>query len=440
MSDVPPPGRGTQHSILGALLGWGLLLLLLAYAAFVHHGLGPPKLGVAQWYEPRGFLFDIDATASLLEVPRQAFVGFGLPALLGVLAVSLATRSAVARALALASFVAVLLFVFYGAVAPFPWRFFGWRGSATLVLTALVVGFAAAAPFLAASWLRLAWPWRVAVYLPFAFTVVAFLRNATGTDPNLSFAISPWPAISVFGLEVGGLFIAIGLLGTGLGVAGLARARSPGHGAGSALAGVALGLAAPMLVLLAGGALHIFPFGLGAGTLVAVAVAVALCITAVGLVRPGSGPEALARRARHIAVGAALLGVPLLAGQAWAYLDYYVTREIRAQTILDALAAYNERETLYPDTLEELVEAGDLEAIPEPDIGFDVFYDGEFRYQNFGTSFLIEFPAPRWVQCAYTPPYEYEDDEEEEEFYDDEDLTDEDGEPWSCPSRPPELW
>ena len=45
----------------------------------------------------------------------------------------------------------------------------------------------------------------------------------------------------------------------------------------------------------------------------------------------------------------------------------------------------------------------------------------------------MEFPAPRWVQCAYVPAAVYEEYEEEE--YED-DL----GESWSCPSRPPELW
>jgi hypothetical protein len=145
----------------------------------------------------------------------------------------------------------------------------------------------------------------------------------------------------------------------------------------------------------------------------------------------------LAARARRIAVGAVLLGFPLVAGQAWAYLDYYVTRELRAQEIIDALEVHLERETLYPDSLEELVEAGDLDAIPEPEVGFDLLYDGQFDYRSFGSSYLMEFPAPRWVQCAYTPAAVYDEDEEEEyEDEDEEDLA----ASWSCPSRPPELW
>ena len=78
-------------------------------------------------------------------------------------------------------------------------------------------------------------------------------------------------------------------------------------------------------------------------------------------------------------------------------------------------------------------------------------YDGHFRYRSFGTSFILEFPAPRWVECAYTPPYE----DDDEDFFDDEAEDDEPDEfdnlpgmsgddsldeAWSCPSKPPELW
>jgi len=63
----------------------------------------------------------------------------------------------------------------------------------------------------------------------------------------------------------------------------------------------------------------------------------------------------------------------------------------------------------------------------------------EFRYQSFGTSFLLEFPSTRWVECAYSPPYEYADDEDEE-YPVEEDWGDEVEEAWSCPSAPPELW
>ena len=47
---------------------------------------------------------------------------------------------------------------------------------------------------------------------------------------------------------------------------------------------------------------------------------------------------------------------------------------------------------------------------------------------------ILEFSAPRWIQCAYNPPYA--DEYEEEEDAELEDL----GGSWSCPSKPPELW
>jgi hypothetical protein len=92
-------------------------------------------------------------------------------------------------------------------------------------------------------------------------------------------------------------------------------------------------------------------------------------------------------------------------GELWARFDYSRTRDVYAQRIIDALQKYYARESLYPETLEALVEAGDLAAVPRPAIGFRFLDDSGFTYQAFGTSYLLEFAAPRWVQCAYNPPY-----------------------------------
>jgi hypothetical protein len=125
--------------------------------------------------------------------------------------------------------------------------------------------------------------------------------------------------------------------------------------------------------------------------------------------------------------------------------DYRRTRDARAGAIIDGLQAYYEREELYPDTLDELVSSAVLGEIPEPSIGFGFLYDADFEYQNFGTGYVLEFHAPRWVQCAYNPPWqdEYEDEEpdvaaepDDDEFESDESL----GGAWSCPSEPPKLW
>ena len=59
-----------------------------------------------------------------------------------------------------------------------------------------------------------------------------------------------------------------------------------------------------------------------------------------------------------------------------------------------------------------------LERIPAPSIGFGLLHQREFRYVSFGTSYILEFPAPRWVECTYSAPYV---DEEEEAEVDDPD-------------------
>ncbi len=441
MDPAAGPGRAS------AWLQWVFVALCLLYALLVHHGLGP-ILGAraSAWWEPRNFFDDYGFLLPLLETTPRALIGFAVPALLLTAAVFLTGESAFARALALASVFATLLFTYYGLQSDI-WTFFGWRGSAVMATMSLLLGLAAAAPFLARSWLRLGWPLRVVLYAPFCLVVVAFIRNATGTDPSLRFAISPWPAVPVFGLEVGALFLFVGFAGVAVGARGFAALRAGQAGIGRAVATAAAGVALPVAILAAGSALGLLPFQLGPRVAVFVAAACALGMGAVVAFQRGAGAEALRMRVHGIAVGAALVGIPLIGGQAWARLDYYVTREIRARQITDALAAHLEAEGLYPDELSELVPHY-LKALPEPAIGFGFLYDGKFRYRSFGTSFLLEFPAPRWVECAYTPPYEDEDEEEPDDVeYSEEDEKwgmapgedDSLGEAWSCPSSPPEL-
>jgi MFS family permease len=398
--------------------GWVFTGALVLYAVAMHHGMGPPTGGIAQhWYEPTTFLYRVDLISFAFDSSMRALGCLTLPAVLLAGGVFITGRSAVARAIALCCVVATLLFVFYGEFAPRPWEFFGWRGSAVLWLTAACVGFAAAAPFLAASWLRLTWPLRVAVYLPFAFGIVAFIRNATGTNPELRFAISPWPAVPVFGMEVGALFFVVGFSGVAIAMAGFAAAvgRTDRGAVGVRITALLLGLLVPVGLLALGGWLGMFPFELGAKTLFGVAALCAVAIAGAATLGAGEDGGALRRRARWIAVGTALAGGPLLAGQVLARADYCVTREHRAREIIDALDRYVEREFLYPDALQDLVAAGDIEEIPAPAIGFGFLRDARFRYQNFGTSFILEFPAPRWVECAYTPPYVDEDSADEAE-------------------------
>jgi len=398
---------------------WVVLAVLLFYATVIHYGVGPkPDRGATHWYDPTGFLFDWAILTPLFEGPIRAIGGLSGVAAALAAAVAIRGRSAVATALSLACVIAVALFAFYGVQADLVWRFFHWRGSAVIVTTALVVGFAVAAPLLAESWLRLARPWRIAVYLPFFFATLAFLCNATGTDPSLRFAISPWPAVPLFGLAVGAAFAAIAFAGAALGIGALA-----------------LGLALSALLVWVASEAGIFPFRSGDRTLAGTGLATALLVAAIVVARSSGGRATLARSARGLAVGALLVALPLLIGHLRSRADYHTTRDQRAGTIIDALQVYYERERLYPDSLQELVDSSDLESIPEPRIGFGFLYDADFQYQNFGTSYLLDFPAPGWVQCAYNPPWV--DDEIADESEDDEGPL---GGAWSCPSEPPELW
>ncbi len=424
-----------------AMLGWSLLAILVGYTFLVHQGVGPePRGGATEWFQPREFFYDWDWLTPLVESPVWAMLGFGGVALALALAVATLCGSSLASAVAASCVVAVVLFAFYGVQASDVWNFFQWRGSAVISVTSAVVGFALAAPWLAASWLRLGWLLRIAVYLPIFLGVLAFMRNATGTDPALRFNISPWPAVPVFGIELGATFIATVLVGATLGATGLARAQNrSGRGAwGVVAASLALGVAVPAGLLWLGGRAELLPFSIGIETLAAVAAGSLTVTAGVAWIRRRGSP--VGARARVLAVATALVSVPLLAGHALARSDYHTTRDRQAASIIDALQAYYERESLYPDSLAELVAQKDLREIPTPEIGFGFLYDADFEYQNFGTGYLLEFQAPRWVQCAYNPPWR---DEDEEEYEGDGEDPSEDGSlqgAWSCPRESPKLW
>ena len=436
-----------------SLLGLVLLLLLLAWTALLHHGLGPRPDLAAQWYSPTGFL-----TRALLASPFESlvaerwkgFLAFWTPALLLGVACWLVARSALVRLAAAVAVLASAFFLLYALgseSAKIAWTLFHWRASATMLALAGVMGAVLVAPWLAASWLSLSWPLRIATLALVALVVIAIERGVTGTNPRLPFAISPWPVVQVFGLEVAGTIVASLLAGLALALAGLAtlrRSARPGSSrAPLGVLAIGLGLALPAAWLWLGSR-GFLPFHAGArGFAIATAVCAAAIVGATAL--GGLDPTRLARRARILGTAALLLGVPLLVGQAWARLDYARNRDVHAQRVIDALASYYEREQIYPETLETLVRSRDLEGVPKPLVGFGFLGNGtEFTYQGFGTSYLLEFPAPRWVQCAYNPPYDLDEDDGDDEdssasardAAEDEDL----GGAWSCPASPPELW
>ena len=428
-----------------SLVPLALLAALFAWAALLHHGLGPrPDLGL-EWHSPRGFLTRAllaSSWESLVATRWKGFLALWTPALLLAIACWMTTRSAGVRTLAVGAAIAAAIFVFYalgGGASRVAWTFFGWRASGTMLALAIVVAGVLLSPWLAASWLRLGRPLRVLTFVPVAFGVIAIERGVTGTDPGLPFAISPWPVVPVFGLEVVGTIFASLLAGAALGLAGLSLRAQGRTRIGVLLVVAGLALPAGWLAL---GSQGFLPFHVAARGFTIATLACALVLALAAL--PARDGIRLRRRARVVGTAALLLGLPLFLGQAWARFDYSRNRDVYAQRIIDALAGYYEREQVYPDTLTELVDSGELEAIPAPQVGFAWLDDGtRFTYQAFGTSYLLEFPAPRWVQCTYNPPYDdYEDDEsdDEEGAYDGADEDEDLGGAWSCPTKPPELW
>jgi hypothetical protein len=307
-----------------------------------------------------------------------------------------------------------------------------------VVLFALCVGAALTAPFLVESWKRRGWPLRLILYLPVFAAAVAFERNVTGTNDALVFAISPWPVVQVFGLEVFASAIALLLLGVALGLWIVRRGvqRSPGDLIALSIVASMLAAAIPAGALWLASQQGLVPFRASPVLLTATAAVAMAMLGIAATFGVGRGSRRLARRARIWALAGLLVGMPLLVGQSLTRLDYATTRDTRAGWIIDALERHYQKETLYPESLEELVAAGELAEVPRPRIGFPWLSQQDFLYQSFGTSYVLEFSAPRWIQCAYNPPYdgEYEDEYEDEEGL--EDL----GGAWSCPSKPPELW
>jgi hypothetical protein len=447
-----------------ALPGALLLVALLAYAALVYFGLGPMPDGlVREWWQPRGFLRGSALLAPLGENVRLAIAVLWLPSAGLAAAAFAASRSALVRTLALGAAFACGLFLFYALRPPGPqiWAFFRWRGSAVMLSIALVAASSLAAPLLAASWLRLGWSARAATFAPALGGVALLQTHVTGTDPSLPFSVSPWPVLTVFGLGFVATPLAAAFALAAVALAGWRwRARRPllaGAGIAAATGG---GVAALRL--------EPTPDAVLAGAIALAALALAVASHAAG------GRSAGARTAAgRAALAAVLVGLPLLAGRTWASLDYRETRDERAQRIIDALAAYYAREGGYPEDLRQLVAARDLDAVPRPRIGLEALAPQEFTYQNFGTDYLLEFAAPGWTQCAYSPPWSDEterdplasdrgQDEAAAEAPLDEDVAppvaEDEGAPiddaedaddeaieslpgeWSCPSKPPDLW
>jgi hypothetical protein len=436
----------------------GLLLTTsIAWMFLVHHGLGPrPEVPTSElrWWSPRGFWSQALIGSSwewLIDERPKGIAFFGAPSLLLLFGVWATTRSALMRVAALVTTIATFLFLYYAlgsGVTQVAWTFFHWRASGTMLAVATVFGCVLGSPWLAASWLRQSWPVRIALLVPVVLLVLAIERNVTGTNDHLPFAISPWPAVQVFAIEAFGTTVAAQLAGVALALVGLRAWRLSKRMVSGVLALIG-GVALPALASRAFAALELLPYRVTEQRMVGAALLCALLV-AIAAATTRFDAKRLRQRALHFATAAALVGLPLFVGTAWARFDYSRTRDVAAQKVIDALAKYYEKESVYPDSLSQLVEGGYLDALPTVSIGFREpgAAATPFTYQAFGTSYLLEFSAPRWVQCAYNPPYADEDADDEPAAdvasnAEDGDAPDPDAElggAWSCPSKPPELW
>lgn len=419
--------------------GWLSVLLNFVYTTFGYYGFAPPPEGMpTNWWHGRTYILDFESMGGYIDDPLTGALLFAFPAMVICLATFLTHDSAIVRMLSLASTIISTLFAVAGFGAGPPWALFSWRFTAVLALTGLSLAAAAAAPLLVKSWLRLSSPARFIVYFPVFFCAMATVRGATGTNEHLTFMMSPWPVFTTMGLDSFVLVVAGFLFSTALGVLSLARRKFDA----AALAGIAVAVYLPILwVERAWGAMGLPELTIGLA-IPSVVVAAAL-IAACSLYRQSNDRrETLLNRGLHLGLGATLVFVPVFAGHALAAGDYAVNRFVRAPKVIDALQQHIVAEEFYPETLDDLVAAGYLGTSPRPRIGFGFLeYVGladevKYRYNEYGSSFILEFDSSFWVQCAYSGNYYF--DDEEEDFEDEE--YEEEVPDWTCLNKSPALF
>lgn len=417
MSRTPPAGLTPVHR---RAVAWAGALASLGWAAFVYRGLGP--VGSGAWWSATGALQGASWIGSIARAtpPGGEILALAIVPAIAFAATVWGTRSPVARSLAFAGVTCTALFAFYGIHARFPWKFFGDQGTLVLAATGGATALAATLPFHADTILQTRSPrWRalqLALAAGFGIVAVVVMRHATGFDEGARFNLSAWPALAIFALDVGGFVLA----GVHLAL-GLALSERVVDARVSALAGLllmaawlvrSLGIASPWPWLL-----------------------VVLYAAPLAAMRLSLAPE----RRRQLAAGMGLAGlglaVTVTTGTALATGDHAHSRHVVAQRVIDALERYFEREEVYPEALDELVDAGLLPSVPRPRIGFGAVYlaswlePPDFDYRGLGSSYVLEFASTEWVQCVYSPPWVDEDDPESVE-----------AEPWACPDTWPDLW
>jgi hypothetical protein len=354
----------------------------------------------------------------------------------------------------------MMTFVYYGMRAEPVWRFFEWR----FVAVAASFGGILTAFLFSASLLdeTLKRSRVLAALLVVAAVAGIFMLSTevTGTNSEMQFNISPWPIVTLFGFLLAGA--AIASLHAAAGAAALVRARLPSWGPLGALG-------AALVVALLG-----LTFVFSAWPPRLFFAAIALAFAAFHMRRAARAPEEGGRAGLvRLATGALLLAAILGSAQIAGGLQRRA-RDVTALQVLDALEKYKKDNATYPDSLDDLVPKY-LAEIPRPPIGLIRDEDDRFSYSNYGDSYALEFASVLWVQCQYSPPYEFAaggGDEEEAEVqtspyegqrapskYEDTPEVSAPAAPseedlavkatlakhglngsWTCPKEPPKLW
>ncbi len=429
-ASTPPPATAAIHTPVG----WLVVLLNIAYVVYGYYGFAPPPDGMpTDWWHGRTFILDWESMGGYVDAPITGAAVWSIPSLVLAIVSFATTRSAVARCISLYCAIASFLCAAAGFAAGTAWMLFSWQFTAVLDAVAFSLAATLTSALLVGSWLKLGTALRCAIYLPFFLVVMAAVRGATGTSESGSFGVSPWPVFTTFALD-NAVFVLCGLLfATAIGMLALSRARFDGVSA------VGLLLAASLPVCLAS---MRFP-GLDLAIEVALA-ATALAMSALAafvLVERSEGGAT--GRGLRIGLGAALVFLPIVSGSALARGDFSANRYVLSPRVIDALQAHIKAEEFYPEKLEDLLTTGYLETSPHPRIGFgllETFGIAEpaaYRYNEYGSSFILEFDSSLWVQCQFSGNYYFDDEEEE---YDEEEDWEPETPEWSCLDKRPALW
>jgi hypothetical protein len=427
----------------------GLLGLGVLYYYFFGPGPTASELSHAiPWWRPKGWAMHWQRVAELWALGRAGWPAnlvpitlFCVPPLaLGAAGFALFRRAEM-RALVMTLALTLCMSVCYGYIAGGDiWRFFSWRFFAAMLSFCAVVSVFALAPSLLARARALPRAWTAALLLGVFAGVFLLSTEITGTDQAAFANLSPWPLVTVFGLLLVGYVLAA--LHLAAGAAAWVSSRLPSQAGTLATLIVAAGLACALgfRIFEAPGPATVSCLGLGAA-------AYALAART----RPQQGPAVAAGTALNRVVAGVLIAAFIFVSNRAALSYQDTARNRSAATLIEALEEFKGEHQHYPDDLEELVPAF-LPEIPRARMGLIRHHGEAFVYTNFGDSYALEFASVQWVQCAYSPPYVY-DDEEAYDYHEGlpevgADILNGDAEleesglegSWSCETIPPKLY